>query len=206
MKELIRRFFKHPGLALEIIVATFFITLLALAMPLYVIQILNRYINYGFHGTLITLTTGMLIAIALQLGFRILRTKMASAVNEGPNNNISMEILTIISRAKSEPLEQFSKSRIQETLNSVQTIQNTYDAQTLNTVIDAPFSLLFIAATYLLSPLLAGVALTGIIIGLLTGWLSTIKLQRNSNQFLLESSKHRSLNSFKNFGRSRFSK
>ncbi len=194
MKELIRRFFKHPGLALEIIVATFFITLLALAMPLYVIQILNRYISYGFHGTLITLTTGMLIAIALQLGFRILRTKMASAVNEGPNNNISMEILTIISRAKSEPLEQFSKSRIQETLNSVQTIQNTYDAQTLNTVIDAPFSLLFIAATYLLSPLLAGVALTGIIIGLLTGWLSTIKLQRNSNQLLLESSKHRSLN------------
>lgn len=194
MKELFRRFFKRPVLAVEILIATFFITLLALAMPLYVIQILNRYVSYGFHGTLITLTTGMLIAIALQLGFRILRTKMASVVNQEPNDKLSLDVLTIISQAKAEPLEQFSKQRIQETLNSVQTIQNSYDAQTLNTVIDAPFSLLFIAATYLLSPMLAGVALIGIMIGLFTGWLSIRKSQHNSEQLLLESSKHRSLN------------
>nr|MBC8438445.1 ABC transporter [Candidatus Desulfobacula maris] len=81
MKELIHRLFLKPVLAVEILIASFFITLLALAMPLYVIQILNRYISYGFHGTLITLTTGMLIAILMQLMFRILRTKMASAVN-----------------------------------------------------------------------------------------------------------------------------
>jgi len=194
MRELIRRFFSKPVLALEILVATFFITLLTLAMPLYVIQILNRYVSYGFHGTLITLTTGMLIAILLQLGFRIIRTKMASVVNQEPNDRLSLEVLNIISQAKAEPLEQFSKPRIQEALNSVQTIQNSYDAQTLNTVIDAPFSLLFIAATYLLSPLLAGVALIGIVIGLFTGWLSIRKSQQNSEQLLLESSKHRSLN------------
>ena len=194
MRELIRRFLSKPVLALEILVATFFITLLTLAMPLYVIQILNRYVSYGFHGTLITLTTGMLIAILLQLGFRIIRTKMASVVNQEPNDRLSLEVLNIISQAKAEPLEQFSKPRIQEALNSVQTIQNSYDAQTLNTVIDAPFSLLFIAATYLLSPLLAGVALIGIVIGLFTGWLSIRKSQQNSEQLLLESSKHRSLN------------
>ncbi len=194
MRELIRRFLSKPVLALEILVATFFITLLTLAMPLYVIQILNRYVSYGFHGTLITLTTGMLIAILLQLGFRIIRTKMASVVNQEPNDRLSLEVLNIISQAKAEPLEQFSKPRIQEALNSVQTIQNSYDAQTLNTVIDAPFSLLFIAATYLLSPLLAGVALIGIMIGLFTGWLSIRKSGQNSEQLLLESSKHRSLN------------
>ena len=194
MKELIRRLFQKPVLAIEILIATFFITLLALAMPLYVIQILNRYVSYGFHGTLITLTTGMLIAIVLQLAFRILRTKMASAVNQEPNDKLSLEVLTIISQAKAEPLEQFSKPRIQEALNSVQTIQNSYDAQTLNTIIDAPFSLLFIAATYLLSPVLAGVALTGITIGLFFGWLSIRKSQQNSEQLLIESAKHRNLN------------
>ena len=151
MKELIRRLFKKPVLAIEILIATFFITLLALAMPLYVIQILQRYVTYGFNGTLITLTTGMLIAIIMQFMFRMLRTKMASAVNQEPNDKLSLEVLTIVSQAKAEPLEQFSKPRIQEALNSVQTIQNSYDAQTLNTIIDAPFSLLFIAATYLLS-------------------------------------------------------
>ena len=41
---------------------------------------------------------------------------------------------------------------------------------------------------------MAGVALIGIVIGLFTGWLSIRKSQQNSEQLLLESSKHRSLN------------
>ena len=195
MRELFRRLFKKPFLALEITVATFFIALLALAMPMYVIQILNRYVSYGFHGTLITLTSGMLIAIILQLGFRMLRTKMSSAVNEEPNDQLSLEVLSIISLAKAEPLEQFSKPRIQEALNKVATIQTSYDAQTLNSVLDAPFSLLFIAATYLLSPLLAGVALIGIVLGLFMGWLSIRKSSQSAEQLIAESAKHRNLNS-----------
>lgn len=194
MKELIRRFFRKPVLAIEIFTATFFITVLSLAMPLYVIQILNRYVSYGFHGTLITLTTGMLIAIFLQLGFRMLRTKMAGAVNQEFNDTLSLEVLAIVGQAKAESLERFSKSRIQEAINSVQTIQNSYDAHTLNTIIDAPFSLLFIMATYLLSPVLAGVAVLGILFGLFTGWLSIRKSQHNTEQLLLESSRHRNLN------------
>ncbi len=195
MLELFHRFFKKPILALEILVATFFIALLALAMPMYVIQILNRYVSYGFHGTLITLTSGMLIAIILQLGFRILRTKMASEVNEEPNDQLSLEVLSIIGLAKAEPIEQFSKPRIQEAINKVQIIQTSYDAQNLNAIIDAPFSLLFIAATYLLSPVLAGVALIGISLGLFFGWLSIRKSSQSAEQLMLESSKHRNLNS-----------
>ncbi len=194
MLELFRRFCKKPLLALEILIATFFIALLALAMPMYVIQILNRYVSYGFHGTLITLTSGMLIAIVLQLGFRILRTKMASAVNEEPNDQLSLEVLSIISLSKAEPLEQLSKPRIQEMLNKVATIQACYDAQTLNTIIDAPFSLLFIGAVCLLSPVLAGVAMVGILLGLLLGWLSIRKSSQSAEQLIIESTKYRNLN------------
>jgi ATP-binding cassette, subfamily C, bacterial LapB len=194
MKEFIHRLFRRPLLAAEIFVSTLFITLLTLAMPLYVIQILNRYITYGFHGTLITLTTGMLIAVFLQLGFRVLRTKMADVVNQDPNERVSLEVLDILAQAKSEPLDQLSKPRIQETLRSVQTIQKTYDAQTLNTLIDAPFSLLLIAVIFLLSPLLAGIALLGILLGLFTGWLNIGRSQQSVEQLLIESSKHRALN------------
>ncbi len=194
MLELFRRFFKRPLLALEILTATFFIALLALAMPLYVIQILNRYVNCGFHGTLITLTSGMLMAIVLQLGFRMLRTKMAGAVNEEPNDQLSLEVLSIISRSKAEPMEQLSKPRIQEMLNKVATIQACYDAQTLNTIIDAPFALLFIGAVYLLNPVLSGVAFIGILLGLFFGWLSIRKSSQSAEQLIAESTKHRNLN------------
>ncbi len=194
MIELFRRFFCTPLLAVEILVATFFIALMTLAMPLYVIQILNRYVSYGFHGTLITLTSGMLIAIAIQFGFRIIRTKMASLVNQDPNEKLSLDTLSTISRAKAEPFEQFSKTRAQEALNKVQIIQNVYTAQTLNTVMDAPFSLLFIAGTYLLNPVLAWVAVIGILAGLIAGWLGIRKSKQHSDQLLVESAKHRSLN------------
>ncbi|OGR26072.1 MAG: hypothetical protein A2277_19685 [Desulfobacterales bacterium RIFOXYA12_FULL_46_15] len=194
MKELIQRLFRRPVLAAEIFIATFFITLLTLAMPLYAIQVFNRYIAYGFHGTLITLTTGMLMAVFLQLGFRILRTKMAGAVNQAPNDCLSLEVLAVISQAKAEPLNQFSRQRLQDALNSVQTIQNGYDEQTLTTMMDAPFSLLLIAVIYLLSPFLAGIAATGIMIGLLTGWMGIKKSQQGLERLLGETSKHRALN------------
>ena len=120
---------------------------------------------------------------------------MATIVNQGPNDRLSLEILGIICQAKAEPLDQFSKLRIHETFNNVQTVQKTYVAQTVNTVVDAPFSLLLIAVIYLLSPLLAGVSLTGIIIGLFTGWLGTLKSQQSADQLVLENARHRAMTS-----------
>jgi ATP-binding cassette subfamily C protein LapB len=194
MIEILHRLFEKPVLAAEILTATFFITLLTLAMPLYVIQILNRYVTYGFHGTLLTLTAGMILAVFLQLGFRILRTKMADAVNQAPNDRLSLEILNIVHQAKAGPLEQFSKPRIHEALNSVQVIRKTYDAQTLNTLFDAPFSLLLIGAVFLMSPLLAGLASAGILVGLLSGWAGIRRSRRTGEQLLRDQSAHRALN------------
>ncbi len=194
MNELFHRFFHKPVLAMEILAATFFISILALSMPLYVIQLLNRYISYGFHGTLVTLTSGILLAIVLQFCFRMIRTKLAAAVNQEANEQLSREIHTIVGQAKAEPLEHFSKSRLQEAVNNVQTVQNTYDAQNLNAVLDAPFSIIFIAVIYLLSPVLAAITVICILISLLFGWLAIRRAQQNADRLLKASAEHRSLN------------
>ena len=195
MNELVRRLFHRPVLATELFAATLLTTLLTLAQPLYVIQLLNRYVNYGFHGTLITLTIGILIAILLQFCFRIVRTKMAVAINQEPNDRLSRDILSIISRAKAEPLSQLSKPRIQEALNQVQTIQQSLDAQTMIAILDAPFSLIFIGVLYLLSPVLAGITILGILLALLSGWLTILRSQKSSESLFRVLSEHRNLNS-----------
>jgi len=195
MKEIFRRLFYRPILAIEILISTLLITLLTLAMPLYAMQILNRYVSYGFNGTLITLTTGMFIAIGLQFCFRLVRTQMASVVNQGPNDKLSKEILSIVSQAKNEPLEHISKPRIHEALNNVHTIQQSYDAQTMNAVLDAPFSLVLIGVMYLLNPLLAAIASIGILSALFMGWLTLIRSQKSSEILQRLLSEHRSLNS-----------
>ena len=49
-------------LKFDILVASFFINFLALAVPLYVIQALTRFLSNGVNETLYALTIGVLIA------------------------------------------------------------------------------------------------------------------------------------------------
>jgi len=191
MKELVRRLGQHPLLTIEILGATFLITVLTLAQPIYVIQLLNRYVTYGFHGTLITLTAGMLIAILMQFCFRIIRTRMAMDINLEPNNILARDVLSILNQAKSEHLGQVPRPRLQEALAHVQTIQTIYDAQTLNQLLDVPFSLLFIAVMYLLSPMLAGICCIGILCALLSGWASLINSEKTAELLGKEMTAHR---------------
>lgn len=194
MKELFRRLFSKPFMAFEILLSSFFISLFTLALPLYIIQILNRYISYGFHGTLITLTAGMIVAALLQLGFRLIRTKLADSLNQLPNERISKEILSIISRAKSGAIKSLPRERVQEALNSLHTLQNSYSSYSLGAVLDAPFSLILICAAFFLSPVLAAIAFAGITAALLIGFFTARSAHKVSENLFHELSAHRSLN------------
>ena len=71
MRELIRRLLARPGIFSEMMVASFFANVMALASPLFVMQVLNRYVGQGVDATLVTLTSGVLIGIALALGKKV---------------------------------------------------------------------------------------------------------------------------------------
>lgn len=193
MRELFRRFFSRPVLAVEILAATLITTLLNLAMPLYAMQLLNRYVSYGFHGTLITLTIGMGMAVLLQFSFRLLRSKMAEAVNQDPNDRLAREVLILIGQGRAEPLARISKPKIQEALSHVQVLQQSYSGQTLTSLLDAPFSLVLIAVIYLLSPLLAWISLAGAGISVLLGWINIIRSKNAGKQLNSVMSEHRAL-------------
>ena len=53
----------RPLLSLELVGASLFANLLALAAPIYVIQVLNRYVANGVDSTLMTLSMGAVIAV-----------------------------------------------------------------------------------------------------------------------------------------------
>lgn len=194
MKELLNRLFRSPFLAFEIIGVTFLITLLSLAMPLYVIQILNRFITYGFHGTLVTLTVGMCIALVLQVCFKIIRNQMGRAVNQTPNDELSKQVLALITQTKPDILSTVPVSVFHETLNQIRTITKTYNTQTLNAVLDAPFSILLLGVVYLLSPMLAAIACLGIGLALGFNWITHIRSLQSSRQLAAVNMEHQKLN------------
>ena len=53
MSELLRRFKLDTRLTVELLIASLFANILALAMPIFVIQVLNRYIAHGVDITLL---------------------------------------------------------------------------------------------------------------------------------------------------------
>ncbi|MEO5338727.1 MAG: hypothetical protein H7841_17855 [Magnetospirillum sp. WYHS-4] len=89
MKELIRRLAERPGLAAELLVASLLANLLALAQPIFVIQVLNRYVSFGVDGTLATLTAGAVLAVSLEFGFRQVRQRLAAAVGALPDRQVA---------------------------------------------------------------------------------------------------------------------
>ena len=78
MKELLARLKSRPAIFSEMIAASLLANILALATPLFVIQVLNRYIAHGVDATLATLAIGTVIAILLEFGFRQVRLRLAA--------------------------------------------------------------------------------------------------------------------------------
>ena len=65
MNEFIKRLTSKRSLFIKILIASFLVNLLALATPIYVIQVLQRYIAYGVTSTLFTLVIGVSFIVIL---------------------------------------------------------------------------------------------------------------------------------------------
>ena len=158
MAELIRRLLARPGTTGELMVATLFTNLLALASPLFVIQVLNRYVTFGVDATLRTLVFGVLIAIVLEFGFREIRMRLAQGLAIKPDEALSLTVFGTITSAKFIALDQVPPGVRRQAINGVDAIQQAYNGPNIGTVVDVPFALLFLGALYFLSPILALIA------------------------------------------------
>ena len=100
MNEFFRRLKQTPSLTLEIGLASLFANTLALAAPLFVIQVLNRYVAHGVDATLATLTIGVLLAISLEYAFRKIRMRLGQAISIGPDTNNALAGFNVLLKVK----------------------------------------------------------------------------------------------------------
>jgi ATP-binding cassette, subfamily C, bacterial LapB len=171
MKELLRRLSLRPILTFELILASLFANLLALAPPIFVIQVLNRYVANGVNSTLMTLTIGVAIAIALEFSFRQVRNRLAKGVSSKPDEQLSLAAFGVLATAKAGALDRMPPGQQREIMGGLDNIRNAYGAANISTILDLPFALLFLGVLYLLTPQLGmiatGLAVFSFIVGLL---------------------------------------
>lgn len=157
MSELLSRFAAQPRITTEMMIATLLVSVLALASPLFVIQVLNRYVAHGVDATLATLTIGAVFAVLLELAFRQVRLRFATVLTAEPDRVSSDRTFELFTRLKMTALTRISAGRQQEILRAPEKIQSAFSGPNLIALIDLPFALLFFFVLFMLSPLLAGV-------------------------------------------------
>jgi ATP-binding cassette subfamily C protein LapB len=166
--ELIRRLTARPIVTAELVAATLFANLLALASPLFVMQVLNRYVTYGVDATLATLTIGVLGAIALEFAFRQARFLLISHDLGLTDRNRAVGAFGLLLTARTEALDRIPPGQRREILRELDHVETAFGPTNLGALFDVPFALLFLTAITLLSPVLALVVL--VFIALIVGY------------------------------------
>ena len=158
MDVFIQRLKRMPRLSAQLITATLLCNILALASPLFVMQVLNRYVSQGVDSTLATLTFGTLAAVVMEFIFRQMRHRMAEQLNGKPNEEIRLAGFSVLTHGKIPALEQIPAAQRRATVSAATDVEQVYNASNLNVILDLPFSVIFLFILYLISPPLALIA------------------------------------------------
>jgi ATP-binding cassette subfamily C protein LapB len=180
MKEFLSRLMASPQIAVELLVSSFFVNVLALASSLFVMQVLNRFVAHGVHSTLVMLISGVLIAIVLEFIFRKTRMKIARGISVIPDEYAAFKGFGILTRAKTSALEKIPAETRREMLNGMQAVETAYNATNITAVLDVPFSFVFVGVLYLLEPTIALVVVCFILLVFFLGVYGSYSARKQS--------------------------
>lgn len=159
MIELIARLLSRPGVAALLLLSSFVISILMLVPPIYVMQVLNRYVAFGVDGTLFTLASGAVIAIIMEFLLRWARLRIANNVSVKADDELARklgEALTDTRLGHSDTVKTATKRRL---MMDLEVVQSAYSAPSINTILDVPFTIVLIVALLIIDPMLAGVTI-----------------------------------------------
>jgi ATP-binding cassette subfamily C protein LapB len=154
----------------KVIVAAIFINLFVLAMPLFMKNVFDRVLPNNALETLLAMTFGIIFIMIFDLIFSLLRAyylgKAGKKADLIMSNKIFDQLLNIRLSEKPNSTGQFV-SRLQ----SFQSVRDFFTSATIATLVDIPFTLLFIAIIFYFAGLLGWISVGTIIIVLSFSWI-----------------------------------
>ncbi|MBF0190752.1 MAG: ATP-binding cassette domain-containing protein [Magnetococcales bacterium] len=170
MKIVLDRLRRNPAALARLLFAALMVNLLGIASSLYMIHVLNRYIVYGVSSTLATLTLGVLLAIAGEYAFRLMRLQLAGEISNDEEIRLSIGLYSLILTAPLDSLKRRPIEELEAMVRGVDQEANTLGAANIAALSDLPFVLMFLLVIALLAPPLAWVTLAAMVLLLVTGW------------------------------------
>ena len=180
-------------LAFELLLSSLFINILGLTVPLFVIQVLNRYIAHGIDGTLISLAMGAFIAVALEFSFREVRIRLAGCASDAINRRLSTKTFVVLLNMRGQALTNVPQKLRTEIMQGIESVQQATAAPNITALLDVPFAVFYLFALWILSPALFIIAVFFIMIALLLSWLGIRSTKVASTTLAKEMTSRRAL-------------
>lgn len=180
---------QQKAIFLQGILATIFIGVLTLGISLFAMQVYDRVIPTQAIATLVTLGTGVVLLILLELLIKLSRSRLMDAVVVSVDTFLSKQVYQQLLGIRTDQLPK-SVGSLASQLRGYEQVRGFYTSSTLFTLVDLPLGLMFLVLIVVLgSPLLALLPLSAAVIALTIGLLSRRKIE----QYTLESAQFNNL-------------
>jgi len=191
MIEILNKFkLQHPTCKFrlqkyEILLASFAINCLSLALPMMTLQVYDRIMANHSGDTLGLLTMGVIGAILIEATLRIARAFTVSWAGMTYEYTLSANAVDRYINADPNHLKHKGSGRQIRSLSAFSVLRDFYNGQTLITMVDIPFGLLYLGLIHYLAGILVLVPIFMIIIFLTCSWFVGNRL----NDALIEQGK-----------------
>ncbi len=163
----------------DLFVSSFFINLLGLALPVYVIQSFTRYLSNGFDETLYALTLGVLLALLFEFFFKHFRLKALIYIN-----SYSIEANSFFDSITKINLNDPTLQRLPHRINALKNKVLSVDLKSQVAILDAPYSFIYFFVIYLISPIASLIFLVMVLLALVANFSLKPSMTVSSRGFL----------------------
>jgi len=166
---------------IQVFVAAFSINLLSLALPIFVMNVYDRVIPNLAFVTLWTLAIGVLLALALDLALRSLRSRVLEGVSRRVDLNVAARLFDQMMHVRMMS-RKGGAAGMANAVRDFETVRDFFGSASFVAMIDLLFIGVFIAALFLIVGPLAFVPLCAVPVVLFIALLAQAPLSRNADE------------------------
>ena len=135
----------------DVLVASLAINLLALALPIVILQFYDRVIPTQAVGTFMALMVGMFVVVCLDVLIKMLRSIILSWESARFDHRASMDAMDKILQADETAFESKPAGFYIDRIHALENIQEFYSGQSILLLIDLPFVLIYLTLITLIA-------------------------------------------------------
>ena len=165
----------------DILSVTLFINLLALATPIFVLQVYDRVVFHAGITTLKGLVLGMVIVVVFDYVLKITRARLFQSIAARCDVKLTDVLFNKLFVLPLRTLEQKGAWHWQSLFDNANVIRNVLSGSVAALAVDLPFAILFLFLVIYIAPPVAWVVVTVLVLFLMLAFISEKMIQHASS-------------------------